>query len=149
MIMGDWQNGEFKLSGFSDYAWAPAMGTQGVFVVLSGSFCLPKGAPHRENALNWLRMCGSREGQEKFNVVKGSIPARTDINPSQLDAYQRPAIEDFKVDELAPSVVHGAAAKESWTVDYVTTLNIFANNKNIKQARESLARACQVAGACG
>jgi glucose/mannose transport system substrate-binding protein len=149
MIMGDWENGEFKLAGFSDYAWAPPMGTQGVFVVLSDSFGLPNGAPHRENALNWLRVCGSKEGQEKFNLIKGSIPARTDIDPSQFDAYQQAAIADFKVDELVPSVVHGAAAKESWAVEYMNIINDFANNLDIKQAQESLAGACQEAGVCG
>jgi glucose/mannose transport system substrate-binding protein len=149
MIMGDWENGEFKAAGFTNYSWAPAMGTQGIFIVLSDSFSLPRGAPHRENAINWLRVCGSKEGQEKFNVIKGSIPARTDIDPSRFDAYQQSAIEDFKVDALVPSVVHGAAAKESWAVDFVTTLNTFAHNKDIKQAQESLARACEEAGVCG
>lgn len=148
MIMGDWENGIFKADGFTNYSWAPAMGTQGTFIVLSDSFGLPKGAPHRENAINWLRVCGSKEGQEQFNVIKGSIPARTDIDPSQFDAYQQSAIADFKVDELVPSVVHGAAAKQSWAVDYVTTLNTFAHNKDIKQAQESLVRACEEAGVC-
>jgi glucose/mannose transport system substrate-binding protein len=149
MIMGDWQNGEFKLAGFTDYSWAPAMGTQGVFVLLSDSFGLPKGAPHRENALNWLRVCGSKEGQENFNIIKGSIPARTDVDLSKFDEYQRSAIEDFKVDELVPSVVHGAAAKDSWEGDFVVALHTFAKNKDIEQAQESLARACQEAGVCG
>jgi glucose/mannose transport system substrate-binding protein len=149
MIMGDWQNGQFKASGFTDYAWAPVMGTKDVFMVLSDSFGLPKGAPHRENAINWLRVLGSKEAQEKFNIIKGSIPARTDVDPTKFDAYQRSAIEDFKVNELVPSVVHGAAANDVWKGEYVMALHTFANNKDINQARENLVRACEEVGACG
>lgn len=148
MIMGDWQNGDFKNAGFTDYAWAPVMGTKNVFVVLSDSFGLPKGAPHRESALNWLRVLGSKEAQEKFNIIKGSIPARTDVDPTKFDAYQRSAIEDFKVNELVPSVVHGAAANDAWKGEFVMALHTFANNKDINQARENLVRACEEFGAC-
>ena len=148
MIMGDWQNGDFKAAGFTDYAWAPIMGTKDVFMILSDSFGLPKGAPHRENAINWLRVLGSKEAQEQFNIIKGSIPARTDIDPSQFDAYQQSAIADFKVNELVPSVVHGAAANDAWKDEYVMALHTFANNKDINQARENLVRACEEFGAC-
>jgi glucose/mannose transport system substrate-binding protein len=149
LIEGDWRHGEFKADGFTDYAWAPVMGTEGIFVVLSDSFGLPLGAPHRENALNWLRVCGSKEGQEQFNRLKGSIPARIDIDPDQFDPYQQSAMADFKVDELVPSVVHGAAAKESWAGEFVETLHQFAQNLDIKQTQDNLARACEEAGACG
>jgi glucose/mannose transport system substrate-binding protein len=125
------------------------MGTKDVFMVLSDSFGLPKGAPHRENAINWLRVLGSKEAQEKFNIIKGSIPARTDVDPTKFDAYQRSAIEDFKVNELVPSVVHGAAANDVWKGEYVMALHTFANNKDINQARENLVRACEEVGACG
>jgi glucose/mannose transport system substrate-binding protein len=149
MIMGDWEHARFKSEGFTNYSWAPAMNTNGVFVLVSDSFGLSKGAPHRENAVNWLRVCGSKEGQENFNLLKGSIPARTDVDLSKFDEYQQSVIKDLKVDQLVPSVAHGAATKESWVGDYVMAINIFVNNKDIKQAQENLAKACEEAGVCG
>jgi glucose/mannose transport system substrate-binding protein len=149
MIMGDWTHGAFKSKGFKNYSWAPPMGTKGIFVMLSDSFGLPKGAPHPQNATNWLRVCGSIEGQENFNIYKGSIPARTDVDLNKFDEYQRAAIEDFKKDELVPSIAHGAAAKEAWLQDYVIALNTFATNKDIQEVQEMLAKACGDAGACG
>jgi len=148
LIMGDWQPAWFAERDFSDYIWAPVMDTQGTWVLISDSFGLPKGAPHRENVVNWLRVIGSKEGQENFNVIKGSIPARTDIDPTKFDAYQQSAMKDFAVDELVPSVVHGAAANNAWADEFVMALNTFAHNKDISQARENLIRACEEFGAC-
>ncbi len=63
--------------GYTDYSWAPSPGTDGIFIVLSDSFGLPKNAPNRDNAISFLKVVGSRgEGQDAFNPIKGSIPAR-------------------------------------------------------------------------
>ena len=78
MIMGDWTQGVLMSKGFEDYHWAPAPGTDGIFMVLSDSFGLPKGAPNRDTAIDFLKVFGSQEGQDAFNPIKGSIPARTD-----------------------------------------------------------------------
>jgi glucose/mannose transport system substrate-binding protein len=43
-----------------------------------------------------MRVAASREGQDAFNVAKGSISARTDADVSRYDAYQKSAIADFK-----------------------------------------------------
>ncbi len=84
MIMGDWTHGVLMSKGFEDYHWAPAPGTEGLFMVLSDSFGLPKDAPNRENAVNFLRILGSKEGQDAFNPIKGSIPARIDGDREQV-----------------------------------------------------------------
>ncbi len=47
--------------------------------MLSDSFGLPKNAPNRENVIKWLTLCASQEGQDAFNPIKGSIPARIDV----------------------------------------------------------------------
>jgi glucose/mannose transport system substrate-binding protein len=54
-------------------------------MMLSDSFGLPLGAPNRDAAVAWLTVCGSKEGQDAFNPLKGSIPARTDGDRSLYD----------------------------------------------------------------
>jgi len=141
MIMGDWTHGVLMSKGFTDYRWAPAPDTAGTFMVLSDSFGLPKNAPHRENAVNFLRVCGSREGQDAFNPIKGSIPARTDPDLSKYDEYLLSAMEDFKSNVLSPSIQHGAAAKQSFVLDYAIAINNLATNHDVATAQAMLVQA--------
>jgi glucose/mannose transport system substrate-binding protein len=39
---------------------------------------------------------GSKEGQNIFNPVKGSIPARIDVDPSSYDSSSRASLHDFQ-----------------------------------------------------
>src|SRR5687768_18267999 len=57
------------------------------FVFTLDTFGLPKGAPNRSGAIDLLKVMGSREGQNAFNVVKGSIPARTDIDVTRSEEH--------------------------------------------------------------
>lgn len=98
-------------------------------------FGLPKNAPHRENALNFLRICGSKDGQDAFSLIKGSIAARTDADKSKYDEYQLSAMEDFKKNTLVPSIQHGAAAKQSFVLDYDLAINILATKRDVKAAK--------------
>lgn len=146
MIMGDWTHGVLMSKGFTDYRWAPAPGTEGKFIVLSDSFGLPKNAPDRENAVNFLRVVGSREGQDAFNPIKGSIPARTDPDLDVYDEYLLWSMDDFKSNELVPSIQHGAAAKQSFVLDYAIAINNLATNRDVAQAQQILVQAAEDAG---
>lgn len=143
MIMGDWTHGVLMSKGFTDYRWAPAPDTDGIFVVLSDSFGLPKGAPHRDNAINFLRICGSRDGQDAFNPIKGSIPARTDPDTSKYDEYLLSAMDAFAADTLVGSIQHGAAAKQSFVLDYAIAVNILATKRDVAEAQAALLRAAE------
>ena len=148
MIMGDWTDGWFTSKGFTGYGWAPPPGTQGTFVALSDSFALPANAPNMENAQNWLKVCGSKAGQEAFNPKKGSICARTDCDPALFNEYLQSAMVDWSQDAIVPSVVHGAAAIESWATDYKDTLALFLANGDVAGAQTALQQACVDAGVC-
>jgi glucose/mannose transport system substrate-binding protein len=148
IIDGDWVHGFLKSKKFSDYGWVPTPGTQGIFDTLSDSFGMPVGAKNRENITNFLKVCGSKEGQDAFNPLKGSIPARTDADQGKYDDYQKSAIADFKGNKLVPSVVHGAAAKESWVTDFVNAMNIFTTKKDVAATQKQLAQLCKDAGEC-
>lgn len=144
-IMGDWEAGYYTSKGWkanADYGFAPAPGTAGVFVVVTDTFGLPKKAPHREQALNWLKVAGSKAGQEAFNPLKGSICGRTDCNPAKFDAYLRSSAKDFARDKLVPSEVHGSAAPEGFATVFNDVVNLFVTNKNVATAQRTLQKAC-------
>jgi glucose/mannose transport system substrate-binding protein len=148
-IDGDWVNGFFTSKKFADYGWMPAPQTEGIYDTLSDSFGLPKHAPDRENAIAWLKVCGSLDGQDAFNPLKGSIPARLDAGKSSTyNPYQRWALAQWKKDTIVPSVVHGFAAKESWVTDYVNAMNVFATRKDVAATQKQLVQICSDAGVC-
>ena len=146
MIMGDWTHGVLMSKGFKDYHWTTAPGTDGLFMVLSDSFGLPKNAPDRENAIAFLRILGSKEGQDAFNPIKGSIPARTDGDRSKYDVYLNEAMDAFKTSVGVPSIQHGAAVKQSFLIDYDIALADLATNHNVAKTQQMMVDAAKVAG---
>lgn len=111
-IMGDWALTAYDAKGQKagkDYVVAPSPGTAGTFDFLADSFTMSTGILDQDNAKAWLQTVGSKEGQVAFNKVKGSIPARTDVDPHQFSDLQRSAIESFRNDTIVSSVTHGAA----------------------------------------
>lgn len=146
MVMGDWTHGVLMSKGFKDYHWTVSPGTQGLFMVLSDSFGLPKNAPNRANAIAFLRIIGSKEGQDAFNPIKGSIPARTDGDRSKYDEYLNEAMDAFKNDEGVPSIQHGAAVKQSFLIDYDIALDNLGTNHDVAKAQQMLVDAAKVAG---
>lgn len=150
-IMGDWAEGYFKSIGLTpnvEFGWVPSPNTEGSFIMLSDSFGLPVGAPHRENAIAWLTICGSREGQDAFNPLKGSIPARTDADRSLYDEYLQSAMDDFASNEIVPSLAHGAAASEGWVTAINDVMTLFVTNLDVEAAQAGLVQACVNAGVC-
>lgn len=147
-IMGDWQDGWFQSKKFTDYGWAPPPGTTGIFDALSDSFALPRRAKNRENALNWLKIAGSKAGQEAFNPKKGSICARTDCNQSLFNAYLQSAAKDWQKDALVPSVMHGAATIESWATKYKDIIALFVTSGDVARTQTALQAACKDAKVC-
>lgn len=148
MIMGDWANGWFMAQGYTDYGWAPPPGTKGIFVALSDSFALPKKAPYLDNAIAWVKVCGSKEGQEAFNPKKGSICARTDCNPALFNEYLKAAMADWAADAIVPSTVHGAAAIESWVTDFKDAIVLFVVSGDVAGTQTALQQACVAAEVC-
>jgi len=154
MIMGDWTAGWFASKKYADYGWAPPPGTTGIFVALSDSFALPKGAKNHDNALAWLKVSGSKDGQEAFNPKKGSICARTDCNNSAFKSvpetydYLTSAAQDWSKDSIVPSVMHGAAAFESWATEYKDIIALFVKSGDVAATQTALQKACVTAGIC-
>jgi glucose/mannose transport system substrate-binding protein len=152
-IMGDWVDGDYTAKKFTDFGWAPPPGTDGIYLALSDTFGLPKNAPHPEAVKEFLKLLGSAEGQDIFNPLKGSIPARTDAGKpaageKDYDEYLRSAMEDWNADTIAPSVAHGAAASEGWASEFTTAVVNFVTNQDVAATQTELAAACTNAGVC-
>lgn len=151
IILVDWADAYFLSLGYTpgvEVGWAPSPGTSGSFMLFSDSFSLPAGAPHRDNAVAWLTVVGSLEGQDSFNPLYGSIPARMDSERSLYSTYIRAAMDDYANDELVPSAAYGAAASDGWVAAISDVLIIFLQDHDIQAAQQRLVQACQDAGKC-
>jgi glucose/mannose transport system substrate-binding protein len=147
-IMGDWLEGDNKAKKFTDYGWLPSPGTAGVYDALSDTFGLPKNAPNREAVLCWLKVIGSKKGQEAFNPLKGSICARTDCDATLFDTYLQSAMNDWKTGTIVPSLAHGAAVKQGWLTEVSDAVTAFVTDKDAGTLQSRLASSCKTAGVC-
>ncbi|MGQ9778490.1 MAG: ABC transporter substrate-binding protein [Bacillota bacterium] len=140
-IMGDWAKGYFTSNGWKpnvDFGVVPSPGTKGMFVVVNDSFGLPKKAKNRENCLKWLALLGSVEGQNAFNPLKGSIPARTDVPRTPYDPIALATMDDFAKDTLVPSCVHGSAVIDSFASALNDEMGVFVNERNVEATAKRL-----------
>ncbi|OKO93110.1 ABC transporter substrate-binding protein [Geobacillus proteiniphilus] len=144
-VMGDWVKGYFvndlKLKVNQDFGYVPVPNTEGKFMVITDTFGLPKGVKNPDDVKKFLAVLGSVEGQDAFNPLKGSIPARIDADPSKYDEYGKQTMQDFKTAELAPSLAHGSAAPEGFVTKVNQAVNIFVTQKDVKTFIDTLASA--------
>jgi len=150
-VMGDWAEGYFRELGMTpeeDYGWAAVPGSDGVFQFLSDSFTLAVGAPHPEGAEAWLIIAGSKEGQEAFNPVKGSICARTDCDPALFGVYLQSAMDDWSSNVVVGSLTHGVVANDSWKSEIDTALGLFMASMDVETFQSALVDACASSGPC-
>jgi glucose/mannose transport system substrate-binding protein len=140
-LMGDWAAGYMtttkKLTPGAGYGWVASPNTEGIFMFLADSFGLPKKAPHRDNAVAWLKILGSKEGSDTFNPLKGSISARKDSDLSKYNDYLKSAAADFKKDRVVGSLAHGVAANETFMGGFASITEMFLKSKNAKAAAKA------------
>jgi glucose/mannose transport system substrate-binding protein len=131
-IMGDWAKGYFQANDpnwATDIGWMPSPGTSGIFKVITDTFGRPKGAKNPANTDHFLALLGSKVGQVTFNLRKGSIPARTDVDTSQFDVYMKDAAKDFaSATALVGSAPHGSATNDAFASALNTGINTFIAN---------------------
>jgi len=141
-IMGDWANGEFSLQDKvygTDYGTVPVPGTAGDYGLVMDAFQHPKDVAHPENSDKWLEVVASKAGQDAFNPLKGSIPARTDADLTKYGPYQKAAIGDFEAASfLYPSIVHGSGAPEAFKVELSNIISQFVTDKDVTAAAQAI-----------
>lgn len=116
-FMGDWAKGEFlkaKQVPGKDFVCMRFPGTQGSVTFNSDQFAMFKVSADKIPAQ--LQMASAIESpsfQSAFNVVKGSVPARTDVPDTDFDDCGKKAIKDLaeanKAGTLMGSMAHGHA----------------------------------------
>ena len=120
-IMGDWAKGEFinagKVPG-EDFLCFRFPGTQGTVTFNSDQFVMFKvGEGQGPEQIQLASSIMSPAFQSAFNVVKGSVPARTDVSNEAFDACGKKAIADLaeanEKGTLFGSMAHGHAAPAS------------------------------------
>ena len=99
-VMGDWANGLLADELASGEVIAvPFPGSEGTFVFTADTFPLLVGVEHRDEVWSFLRTIASTAAQSTFSSVKGSIPARNDVNMGSLEAASRARRADFFASE--------------------------------------------------
>jgi glucose/mannose transport system substrate-binding protein len=142
-IMGDWAKGYFTANNWkpdTDFTGIASPGTEKTYMIVCDTFGLPKGAPDRDNAINWIKVCGSEEGQAAFNPKKGSIPARTDVPANIFDSIAQKFIAEFKTDALTPSIAHGSAAPEAFASGLNDEMGQFVQKKDVNGSAANIAK---------
>ncbi|WP_077624740.1 ABC transporter substrate-binding protein [Sediminibacillus massiliensis] len=143
--MGDWAKGYFSndlnLETNVDFGYFPYPETDGDFMVITDTFGLPKGVENPEDVKSFLSVLGSKEGQDAFNPLKGSIPARVDADTSKYDEYGQDAMDDFNNFNLTPSLAHGSAAAEGFVTKANQAVNIFVTQLDVENFINTLKNA--------
>jgi glucose/mannose transport system substrate-binding protein len=128
-IMGDWAKGYFTNRGSPfEFGEVPSPGSGNAFVFATDTFGLPRRATQRTGAIELLRVFGSREGQDAFNPLKGSIPARTDADLTRYDPLAQATMLDFWSSPRYPSIA--SIAPSTFTQALDRAMAAFARTRN-------------------
>ncbi|MGC9460588.1 ABC transporter substrate-binding protein [Vibrio genomosp. F10] len=155
-IMGDWAKGEFTAAGKvpgKDYICAPAPGTSGQFTFNIDSFAFFElsETANQQAQQDLAKTILTKDFQEVFNLNKGSIPVRLDMDMSKFDQCALDSMATFKesatTGDLVPSMAHGLSTTSyAQGAIYDVVTNFFNDPKaDPKEAAAKLAKAVKAA----
>ncbi|UWU29958.1 ABC transporter substrate-binding protein [Rhizobium sp. WSM1274] len=149
-VMGDWAKGEFvaaKKTPNTDFLCYRFPGTEGSVVYNSdmfGMFNVPDDRKAAQVALAKATL--SKSFQSAFNVVKGSVPARTDVPDTDFDACGKKGIADLKAANeggtLFGSLAQGYGAPPAIANAYKDVVSKFVHGQ-IKTSDEAVKQLVQ------
>jgi glucose/mannose transport system substrate-binding protein len=79
---------------------------------------------------------GSKEGQDAFNPLKGSIPARTDADLWRYDPLAQATARDFWTAPRYPSLASLASSTFTQALD--AAMGAFARNRNPRAVADTI-----------
>ncbi|MGR2739025.1 ABC transporter substrate-binding protein [Billgrantia sp. Q4P2] len=154
-LMGDWAKGEFTAAGLTageDYLCAAAPGTQDAFTFNIDSLAMFRVEGEEREAQHALaRLVLEPTFQEAFNLAKGSIPARPDLDMGEFDQCAQRSMEDFQrtADEggLVPSMAHGMAVRADVQGAIFDVVTNYFNSRDMaaEEAARRMVNAAQAA----
>ena len=142
-FMGDWAKGEFTAAGKmpgKDYLCAAAPGTENSYTFNVDSFAMFK---LKDDAAQKAQadLASSIMGvpfQEIFNLNKGSIPVRLNMDMAKFDDCAKLSAKDFvataKTASLEPSIAHGMAVRPAAAGAIQDAVSQFWNDDKISVA---------------
>lgn len=149
-VMGDWAKGEFvaaKKTPDTDFLCYRFPGTDGSVIYNSdmfGMFNVPDDRKAAQVALATATL--SKSFQSAFNVVKGSVPARTDVPDTDFDACGKKGIADLKAANeggtLFGSLAQGYGAPPAIANAYKDVVSKFVHGQ-IKTSDEAVTQLVQ------
>ncbi|PSK96457.1 carbohydrate ABC transporter substrate-binding protein (CUT1 family) [Murinocardiopsis flavida] len=146
-VMGDWAAGYFvndlKKKDGEDFGYVAYPDTDGTYLWLADTFTLPVGAKNSEGTMEWLKLVSSKEGQDLFNPIKGSIPARTDADPEKYDGYLKWALGEWSDAKLAGSYWHGVSATNRQKDSIDNAVGNFLSDKDPDALQKGLVEAAK------
>lgn len=153
-LMGDWAKGEFIAAGKApgkDFVCAAAPGTAKSFTFNVDSFAMFK-LKNEANVKAQKELAAaimSTDFQEVFNLNKGSIPVRLNMDLAKFDDCARLSSKDFvdtaKSGALVPSVAHGMAVPSAAAGAIQDAVSQFWNSDKMTaaEAKTKIAAAAQ------
>ncbi|MFM5396167.1 ABC transporter substrate-binding protein [Aeromonas veronii] len=146
-VMGDWVKGELSAGNYrpgEDIACLPSPGSAGLFSYNLDSIAMFKQRdPAQLQAQGDLaQLLMKPQFQEKFNRVKGSIPALTNPDMSKFDRCAVRSYQDFllaeKQDNLLPSMAEGMATPTNMRQAILDVLSNFFNDPKANPEQTAL-----------
>lgn len=155
-LMGDWAKGEFIAAGKApgkDFVCAAAPGTAKSFTFNVDSFAMfkLKNDANVKAQKDLAAAIMSTDFQEVFNLNKGSIPVRLNMDLAKFDDCAKLSSKDFvetaKTGALVPSVAHGMAVPSAaagaiqdavsqyWNSDKMTAADAMAKIASAAQTK--------------
>jgi glucose/mannose transport system substrate-binding protein len=122
-IHGDWAKGYLQGKGMEPgvgFGVAGMPGAADFFLYGVDVFAILKGGPEPEASKHFLRTVSSKQGQTKFNKLKGSSPIRLDVDTDELDVIAQSTLEELrnaKLRMLTRSKAEWDMAIHAFTVD--------------------------------
>ena len=153
-MMGDWAKGEFLKAGQTpgeDFVCIRFPGTQGSVTFNSDQFAMfGQDGEQNDAQLKMAASIMSPTFQSAFNVVKGSVPARTDVSDADFDDCGKKGMKDLaeanSSGSLFGSMAHGHAAPaavKNAVYDVVT--QHFNGDMNAQEAAAEMANSVEAA----
>lgn len=107
-IMGDWAQGEFQVAGQvagTDYTCLPGLGANKIISTGGDAFYFPvlKDADKTEAQKRLASLLVSKEVQVAFNLKKGSLPIRGDVDLAAANDCMKQGLEILAAGGIMPS----------------------------------------------
>jgi glucose/mannose transport system substrate-binding protein len=147
-FMGDWAKGVWHQDGkiaMTDYICADVPESSGLFSYNIDSFVLFKRQDNNQKEIQkaFVDTLLSKSFQREFNINKGSIPVRNDMDMTQFDVCAQKSYYDFNHSRLVPSFTQNMAITSHLRNIIVEIISNYFNhpNANAKQAVKHLSTA--------